>query len=626
LNTLTRLILISTFFTLTACAGLFKTNTPDATQSEEPNASISSTAAPIKVRDFNLEKDTLYDLIVAEVAAQRNQFNITLVNYILQARITRDPEIIKRAINAAQLLKDVQAIQEMALLWVDVDPKSIPAHQLLAFHYTLQKNYSDALLETEIVLNLGGEARVDSLAVGSKQLPEADQLEILNLYNKLYDRHPENNEIGYSLALVHRNLKQLNEALNILNPILERYAEFEAAIILKINILYDQKNLKEALALADNRYDDFPNNHILGRLYASMLIDDKQLEKAEAVFKDLSELYPQAPSLKLSYALVMLENQKFEPAKTILLELLNSGAHQNEANFYLGRIADLKKDNPSAIKYYQQVKQSTHFEPALERSSFLLAKEEGKVDEAIEHLKTLRTTKPELALNLWLLQFKLLSTIEDEERGLATLDTAIKEYPTDERLLYARAMIREAHDNLTGMESDLRTIIQNNPQHAVALNALGYTLANRTNRLEEAFILTKAALALKPENPMILDSMGWVLFKLEKKEEALVLLLKAFQTFPDGEVAAHLGEVLWSLGQKVEAQTIWQQSLQKSPNNKALIDTINRFIPQTINNTTPSNGANTQTPAQPNNPPKSSTQPAQESHTDNKQASPENAP
>lgn len=587
MNTFIQLILISTFLALTACTSFLKTNTSDPTPSETQSASTNSTPEPTKVRDFNLEKDTLYDLIVAEVAAQRNQFNITLVNYILQARITRDPEIIKRAIDAAQLLKDIQAIQEMALLWADVDEKSIPAHQLLAFHYTLQKNYSDALLETEIVLNLGGEARVDSLAVGSKRLPEADQLDILALYKALYQRHPKNIEIGYSLALVQKNLKQLEEALSILNPMVERNSEFEAAIILKINIIYDQGNLTEALILADDAYDNFPKNHNIGRLYASMLIEDKQLERAESVFKNLAELYPQAPSLKLSYALVMLETKKVEPAKAILLELLDSGAHQNEANFYLGRIADLNKDNPNAIKYYQQVKPSIHFEPALERSSFLLAKEEGKIDDAIKHLEALRATQPQLALSLWLLQFKLLSTIEEDARALATLDAAIKEYPTDEQLLYARAMIRETHNDLAGMESDLRTIIQNNPQHAVALNALGYTLANRTNRLEEAFHLTKAALTLKPKNAMILDSMGWVLFKLDKKEEALIFLLKAYQAFPDGEVAAHLGEVLWALDKKDEAQAVWQQSLQKSPDNKALIETIKRLTPQVIDPKTP---------------------------------------
>jgi len=606
LNTFIQLILISTFLALTACTGFLKTNTSDQASSETQSASTNSTQEPTKVRDFNLEKDTLYDLIVAEIAAQRNQFNVTLVNYILQARITRDPEIIKRAINAAQLLKDIQAIQEMALLWVDVDPKSIPAHQLLAFHYTLQKNYSDALLETEIVLNLGGEARVDSLAVGSKRLPEVDQLEILALYKALYERHAKNIEIGYSLALVQKNLKQLEDALSILNPIVKLNSEFEAAIILKINIIYDQGNLKEALALADDAYDNFPKNHNIGRLYASMLIENKQLERAESVFKDLAELYPEAPSLKLSYALVMLETKKVEPAKEILLELLNAGVHQNEANFYLGRIADLNKDNPSAIKYYQQVKQSIHFEPALERSSFLLAKEEGKIDEAIKHLEALRTQQPNITLSLWLLQFKLLSTIDEEERALTTLDSAIKEYPADEQLLYARAMIRETHNDLAGMESDLRTIIQNNPQHAVALNALGYTLANRTDRLEEAFILTKAALTLKPENAMILDSMGWVLFKLNQKEEALIFLLKAYQTFPDGEVAAHLGEILWNLDKKDEAQEIWQQSLQKNPKNKALIDTIKRLIPQVINTKTPL----TQT----------------ETQSDKKQATPENIP
>jgi tetratricopeptide (TPR) repeat protein len=589
LNTLTRLLIISTFFSLTACTGLLKPNAPEAQLSIAPNTSTNATTEAPKVRDFDLEKDSLYDLIIAEVAAQRNQFNITLVNYILQARITRDPEIIKRAINAAQLLKDVQAVQEMALLWVDVDPNSIPAHQLLAFHYTLQKNYSDAFIETETILNLGGEAHLDSLALGSKQLPKEDQIEILNLYKALYARHPQNNEIGYSLALVQKNLKQPNEGLNTLAPILKRAPEFEAAIILKINILYEQGKLKEALSLADDKYDDFPNNHILGRLYASMLIDDKQLEKAESVFKDLSELYPQAPSLKLSYALVMLENQKIELARSTLLELLKTGVHSNEANFYLGRIADQKKDNLSAIKYYQQVKQSIHFEPALERSSFLLAKEEGKVQEAINHLQKLRTAEPNLALNLWLLQFKLLSTIEDDERALTTLDKAIKEFPIDERLLYARAMIRETNNDLLGMESDLRTIIQNNPKHAIALNALGYTLANRTNRLEEAFILIKAALEQKPENPMILDSMGWVLFKLNQKEEALIFLLKAYQSFPDGEVAAHLGEVLWMLNQKSEAQAIWKQSLERAPDNKALIDTIKRFIPPATNDTKPAN-------------------------------------
>jgi tetratricopeptide (TPR) repeat protein len=619
LNTLTRLILISTFFSLTACTGLLKKNSLETPPSMAPSTPNNSTTEASKVRDFNLDKDTLYDLIIAEVAAQRNHFNITLVNYILQARITRDPEIIKRAINAAQLLKDIQAAQEMALLWIDVDPKNIPAHQLLAFHYTLQKNYSDALLETEIILNLGGEARVDSLALGSKQLPEADKLEILNLYKALYERHPQNNEIGYSLALVQKNLKQPNEGLNTLAPILERAPEFEAAMILKINMLYDQGNLKEALILADDKYDDFPNNHNLGRLYASMLIDDKQLKKAETVFKDLSELYPQAPSLKLSYALVMLENQKIERAKTTLLELLSAGAHLNEANFYLGRIADQNKDYTTAINYYQQVKQSIHFEPALERSSFLLAKEEGKVEEAIKHLKKIRIAKPDLALSLWLLQFKLLTTIDDEERIFSTLDAAIENFPTDERLLYARAMIRETHNDLTGMENDLLTIIQNNPQHAIALNALGYTLANRTNRLEEAFVLIKAALKLKPENPMILDSMGWVLFKLNKKEEALIFLLKAFQTFPDGEVAAHLGEVLWALDQKPEAQAIWQQSLQKSPTNKALIDTIKRFIPRVIKSTTPTNEINTLPATQPE-------KSTQEIQIDKPQATPENTP
>ena len=586
MTALIRLILVFTSLTLTACGTAFlKTAPPHESVMDQSKTTTAQKKMPEVLRDFNLEEDTLYDLIVAEVAAQRNQFNITLVNYILQARITRAPEIIKRAINAAQLLKDVQAIQEMALLWADVDPKSIPAHQLLAFQYTLQKNYADAMKQTEIVLNLGGEARVDSLAIATPPLPTADKQEILALYQSFYSRHPDNIEIGYSLALVQRNLKQLNEALDTLKPILEQKPDFEAAIVLKVNLLYDLGQLKKAISLADDYYDNFPMNHNLGRLFASMLIEDKQLDKAEEVFQNLMTLYPQAPSLKLSHALVMLENNKIEPSRIELLELLEANVHQNEANFYLGRIADQNKTFSEAIRYYQQVKPSNHFEPSIERASFLLAKELEDIDGMIAYLSELRTSQPNLSLKLWLLQFKILSTLKEEARALNTLDLAIQDFPKDEQLLYARAMSREAHDNLTGMESDLRTIINNNPKHAVALNALGYTLANRTERLQESFVLIRAALTLKPENPMILDSMGWVLFKLNKHEEALVFLLKAFQTYPDGEVAAHLGEVLWALDKQTEAQVVWQQALQKNPEHKALIKTISRFIPLAENTT-----------------------------------------
>jgi len=585
LKQLIRLTLITSIFSLAACStgGSFLKSLGDADSTtpttQQKHGKVSADA--IEYRDFDLDKDSLYDLLVAEISAQRNQFSITILNYIQQARMTRDVNIIKRAINAAQLLKDTQALQEMAKLWVEVEPDSIPAHQLLAFQHSLNKEYADAMHHMGKILQLGGEARVDSLAASSKPLPQEEKLLLLDLYQKLYQEFPNNNEVGYSYALVQRNLEHYEAASLTLEPILNNSPEFEAACILKANLLYDTGKLEEAIEYADDKFDTFPANHNLGRLFASMLIEDKQLQRAEAVFKSLMELYPQAPSLKLSHALVMLENSKIEAAKIEFNELITAGAHKNESNFYLGRIADQAKETEKAIEHYTQVTQSIHFEPALERASFLLTKS-GKIDKMIGRLTLLRESRPKMALKLWLLQFKLLSNIKDEARALETLEQAIIAFPKDEQLLYARAMKLEAAGNLAGMESDLRKLIQNNPKNAIAINALGYTLADKTDRLKEAFGLIQVALSIQPENPAILDSMGWVLYRLNKHQEALVFLLKAFQSYPDGEVAAHLGEVLWVLNQKTEAEKVWLTILGKTPNHKALLETIKRLQPSLL--------------------------------------------
>jgi tetratricopeptide (TPR) repeat protein len=183
---------------------------------------------------------------------------------------------------------------------------------------------------------------------------------------------------------------------------------------------------------------------------------------------------------------------------------------------------------------------------------------------------------------LWLLEVKLLSLVQEKEKMMDSLNQAIAAFPDDDQLLYARAMNLDTEDNLIAMEADLRKILEHKPDNAIALNALGYTLADKTNRLAEAFLLIQKAHTLEPENPAILDSLGWVLFKLGKREEALVYLLKAFQGYQDGEVAAHLGEVLWSLNQKTEAFEVWLNVLNKNPEHPILLETIQRLAPEAL--------------------------------------------
>ncbi len=584
LKLIKHLTFLSVFSYLSACSTGFGLNSSQTDhENKQQNQSSNSTASLVKpkLKDFDLEKDTLFDLMVAEVAAQRNQFNITLLNYIQQAHMTRDPEIIKRAINAAQYIKDIEAIKEMALLWSEIDPDNIPAHQLLAFQYFYSKDYKTSVEELEKILKLDGDPRLDTLAIGAQALNEEEKREILELFQDLYKSYPKHFLLPYSIAFLQKQLKEYDEALSTLEPVFQLAPDFSGASVLKTNLIYDQGKLKEAIKFASKAFDKFPNDHNLGRIYASMLVENKQLDEAEDVFRSLITQYPQVPSLKLSLGLVKLENHKINEAKDIFQELLQAEQHVNETNFYLGRIADQEKKYDEAISHYKQIKESPNYESAIERISLLYA-QQNKVDEMIAYLTELRATDTKRQKMLWLLEVKLLSLVQAKEKMMNSLNQAIAAFPDDDQLLYARAMNLDAQDNLIAMEADLRKILEHKPDNAIALNALGYTLADKTNRLAEAFLLIQKAHTLEPENPAILDSLGWVLFKLGKREEALVYLLKAFQGYQDGEVAAHLGEVLWSLNQKTEAFEVWFNVLNKNPEHPILLETIQRLAPEAL--------------------------------------------
>ena len=163
------------------------------------------------------------------------------------------------------------------------------------------------------------------------------------------------------------------------------------------------------------------------------------------------------------------------------------------------------------------------------------------------------------------------------EQADATLTHALSEIEGSARLLYARAMLYSQMDNLQGAESDLRSVIAQSPDNAVALNALGYTLADKTERLEEAYEYINRAYQLNPDSAAVIDSMGWVLYRLGQHRKALSYLREAHAKYPDHEIAAHLGEVLWVMGKRKEAKTVWKDALKKKPNSVLIKNTLRRL-------------------------------------------------
>ena len=560
--------------TLAGCASL--TGTEEAPARSETVAAGEKTEPqpPVEYADF--EPETLYLLLSAEIAAQRGRYDITLVNYLKAAKQSRDQVVIERAMRIAQSLNGDNAQKQLAELWLDIDPDNLQAHRISAIQAVKENDLQTAIHHMERIMDQGGDADFDSLAAMAANLPPEQQQELLDLYNEMSDRHPDTPELEYSIALLLKVTGQPQQALDRLEPLLQENANFQPAIILKGDLLYQTGQKSSALDYLLTNTRRFPGNRQMGTLYGRMLINEGELQAAQDEFNRLVKRYPDTPGLRLSHALVALENGQTDLARQELTQLAEQGHHTSEANYYLGRIEDQASNTEQAIGYYQSVEQGNYYFPALARASSLLA-ENGQLEDAIDRIRRLREANPRQAENFWLLEVNLLLDQEQQQQALSTATAALEEHPDNIEIRYARAMLYDGIGQPADAEADLKQIIEQEPENAVALNALGYILTTRTDRLREARGYIEKALRLDPNNPAILDSMGWVLFLEGQLEPALEYLSRAWAAFPDPEVAAHYGEALWMNGAEEQARIIWQEGLEQDSNHEVLRETIDRL-------------------------------------------------
>jgi len=246
-------------------------------------------------------------------------------------------------------------------------------------------------------------------------------------------------------------------------------------------------------------------------------------------------------------------------------------------HFYLGQVYEERKQYDDAMKQYSAVTAGEQFVGAQARYAFLLGRQ-NKVAEAREYLKNVKTTSEEQRSLLIQAEAQLLREAKDYEASFDVLNKALQKQPDQPDLLYDSAMAAEKLDRIDVVETNLRKLIALKPDHAQAYNALGYTLADRTERFKEAKGFIEKALTLSPDDPFILDSMGWVLYRMGNAKEGLEFLQRAYTKRPDPEIAAHIGEVLWARGQKQDAEKVWRDASKGNPDNEMLQATIKRFL------------------------------------------------
>lgn len=560
---------------LSGCASL----SDISQESTSPDQSAPVKAQPVKTPDIeygDFEPEVLYQLLSAEIAAQRGRYDVTLVTYLQAAKTSKDRAVIDRAMRIAQTLNADNAQRQLAALWLEQDPDNLRAHRVSAIQAVKRQDMETALFHMESILAQGEDADFDSLAAMAANLPAPQQQELLRLYSALAERNPDTPDLEYSIALLLKITESPEEGLRRLNNLLEDRPNFQPAIVLKGDLLYETGQSRDALNYLTTNTRRFPDNRQMGTLYGRMLINEGELQAAQDEFQRLVERFPDVPGLRLSHALVALENDQPVTARAELERLIDAGHHLNEASYYLGRLEEEAGNTEQAIAYYRDVEQGNFLLPALARAVELQAAS-GNLDTALQELERLRGSNPEQAEQLWLLEVNLLLEQNRQSQAMETANEALDRFPNNVEILYARGMMYDGLGMTEEAEADLRKILESQPDNPVALNALGYILTIRTDRLDEARGYIERALQLDPENPAILDSMGWVLFRQGDIEGALNYLSSAWAAYPDPEVAAHYGEALWVSGNQEQAQVVWEQALDEAPEHEILRETVRRL-------------------------------------------------
>ena len=565
------LALLTAFALLSGCQ-TFAPSEPDGT----PPVQEADQPAQLQPSEYgSFSQESLFALLTAELAGQRNRFDIALTNYVQQAQETGDAGVAERAFRIAEYLGAEQAALDSALIWASNAPDNIDAQRAAAVQLARAGRYDESMTYMEQVLQRQGNTHFDFLALSAAETDPDTRAGLLQGFDRLLSKNPDNSQLLFGKAILLQQDGRAEEALALLEDSSAGATEV-SPILLRARLLQSLGRGQEAMPILQKGIRQNPDDKRLRLTYARLLIEQDRFDEAKGEFSKLVLENPNDDDLRFSLALVCLEAEAWEEAIVYLEELIERRSHVDAAHYNLGRAYEALSDNDRALQEYALVGPSNDYLPAQQRQAELLFAQQRN-EEASARLAQARSAQPDYAIQLYLIEAEGLSNHRQVEAAWKVINEGLEQYPNDLNLLYTRAMLAEKRDDLAQLETDLRYIIQREPEHAMALNALGYTLADRTTRYEEARELIEKAHQLNPDDPAILDSLGWVNYRQGNLDEAERLLRQALEKFPDHEVAAHLGEVLWAQGKQRDARRVWRDALSATPDSPILRDTLLRL-------------------------------------------------
>ncbi len=523
--------------------------------------------------------ELMYQVLSAELAGKRDQLDVALVNYRKVAAVSADPKIAERAAMLALLMKDNAAALELAQRWQMLAPADDQARQALALALLRNGRIDEAANDLEAVRRIASKKdQQDGYATLASLLSQVDDKPAaLRVMGQFRDRNPRSAFAQYYYAMLAAAVGERSQALAGLDQALARNPKMAAAHLLRTRILLDQDNREAALAGLSKAVAALPRDRNLRMSYARLLIEAGQLDHARREFATLLSQNPKETDSVYALGLLAAETRQFDLAETYFLDLIKRNVRLADAYFELGRIEEQRGNYAKAKEWYGRVAGEERTLTARMRIGVTLAKAGDPTAVVSQHFDALRRANPQNSIVLYLAEAEALREAERFQEAFDVLDRALQLHSNDKDLLYARALLAERIDRLDVLERDLRAIIAADPKNGQALNALGYTLADRTDRYPEALGYIEQALAVLPNDAAVLDSMGWVQYRLGDYPKALDYLRRAYQANPDAEIAAHLSEALWVSGQREEAKKIWREARRKTPDSRHLRQLQERF-------------------------------------------------
>lgn len=562
---------IALYWVLSGCS--LQSSRSVAAVESAPELAPPAVALRTPPRPFPTE--TLYSLLAAEFAGNRAQYDVALSNYTQQARETGDPQVAERATLIARYLNDYPTTLEMAKLWAKAAPHSQDALANASLAHLQLGQLRDAFGASLRLLNEGGEPLFQTIAASAASIDDSIRTQLLADFARARSQHPKNEQLLVGSGILLQQSGDLQTALTLANETLLQHPNSIPAAILEASLLHQLKRDAEAIAKMAALLERYPDNSSLRKQYARILTHH-DMTLAQEQFAILSQQERSNGDMLLSLGIIALERKDLETARNAFEELLNRDQHIATAHYYLGRMAEANANLQEAIMHYLQVSDGNDFLSATLQVLDIFVRQKDFTS-AEQHMNRVRLRFPEQSEAIYVLHGQALIKHNHLSHAGQVFNEGLAAFPNSTRLLFARAMLNNQRRQLPATERDLRQILQQDSNNVAALNSLGYILADRTQRYSEAYELLDKALRLKPDDAAIIDSMGWLHYRRGNYPEALRHLQQAYETAPGAEIGAHLGEILWVLGDKTEARRIWREAQQLDPNDPAINETLNRL-------------------------------------------------